>query len=230
MTRPICFLALALMIIPLAPALAGDLRPPSFRFRPWTTVAGWDFLTEQNIFSIQPDANVPLWIGDAKEALQVKFPEGAQYPSAALFGDVRYSHANGGGYFGGSFGDGGVVFVVPNWLEVFDFQFVRLQVIYQGLEPPTTVVGYAGIPGDPGGNGETRIVRVPVSDPSLPPGTAAFYEEWWMSPSSTWQQVVVFLPAETILLEVVIDSMNGKLEPVFEDGFEPGDISPWRPH
>ncbi len=215
------------MILMVPAVQAGDLRPPHYRFEPWSTVAGWDFLTDQEIYSIRPDADVPLWIGDAADPLQDKFQSEAPYPSAALFGDVRYTPAHGGAYFGGFAGNNGIVFVVPNWLKAFEFTQLRVQVTYQGTEPPTTVVGYQGIPGNSNANKEIPIARVPVQDPSLPPGSSFFYEDWLLSPSSTWQQVVVFVPEETLILHVVIDTVSVSPPGIFEDDFEPGDISPW---
>ncbi|MEM7352835.1 MAG: hypothetical protein AAF657_18715 [Acidobacteriota bacterium] len=227
MNRHLCILALALVVLSEAPALADDLRPPTYRFDPFSTVAGWDFLTEQ-VDLIRPDANVPLWSGDAADLLQEKFEASAPYPTAARFGDVSYTHNLGGGYTGGSAGDGGLVFVVPNYLQSLPYKRLRLQVTYQGPEPPTTVVGYAGIPGSQVDIKQASIERTPVNDPSLAPANSFFYEDWLIFPSPTWEQVVVFLPAETILLGVVIDTVIESPPPIFEDGFEPADVEPWR--
>ena len=228
MNRHPSLLTCVLTLILAVPTLGDDLRPPDYRSKPLSTVAGWDFLTDQERHMIRPDANVPLWVGDAAGVLQEKFQPDGPYPSAALIGDASYTYAQGGGYVGGSMGDGGIVFVVPNWLETSPVQRMRLrlQVTYQGEEPPTTVVGYSDFPGTSVEVTETIIARVPVKDPSLPPGSAFFYEDWLVTPSPAWEQVVVFLPPETQLLQVVIDTVI-EILPIFENGFEPGEVTPW---
>jgi len=222
MTRQLCILAFAFLLFSAVPVFGDDLQPPDYRFKPWSTVAGWDFLTDQDTRSIPPDGNVPLRIGDA-EPLQETFPAGAPYPSASTFGDVRFTEALGGGYIGGSSGDNGIVFIVPNWFQNLMYTRLRLQVTYLGAQPPTTVVGYSGVPGDPRGISEINFKRVPFLDPSLPPNSSFFYEDWGILPSSNWEQVVVFIPEETILLQVVIDTVMEVLPPFFEDGYETGD-------
>ena len=230
MNRILRSLTLILLSLSALPALANDLRPPFYRFDPLSTVAGWDFLTDQDVRSIRPDADVPLVVGDVATALNDKFPGGAPYPSAATFGSIDYTDDQGGGYFGNLPGERGLVFVVPNFFENQPLKRLRLQVTYQGDQPPTAVVGYQGIPGTSKDIEELPVVRVPVLDPSLAPGTGYFYEDWLFYSSSQWEQVVVFLPEETTLLHVVIDTAIES--PVnywiFEDQFESGEMPPWK--
>lgn len=227
MNRQLCILALALFAFSGHPTFAEDLQPPKYRFEPFSTVAGWDFLTEQ-VDWIRPDANVPLWVGDSAGLLQEKFGANAPFPAAAPFGDVSYIHDLGGGYVGGSSGDGGLVFVIPNHLEGLPIKRLRVQVTYQGAEPPTAVEGYEGIPGSSIDTHELQVRRVPVNDPRLAPGNAFFYDDWLIHPSPTWEQVFVFLPTKTILLAVVIDSVMETPPSIFEMEFEPRDTAPWR--
>ncbi len=223
MIRQRSLLTFALLIFLVVPAFAGDLRPADYRFKPLSTVAGWDFLTDQDVYLIRPDADVPLWIGDAAEPLKDKFPAGAPYPSASVFGDVMYTPAYGGGYFADSPGENGLIFIVPNWLVSSPFKRLRLQVTYLGTQPPTTVIGYAGISGSPNTVERLTIKRVPIHGITLPPDSGFFYEDWIFSSSPTWEQVVVFIPEETILLQVVIDTVIEPPASIFDDEFEPGD-------
>ena len=229
MNRTLSPLALILLSLLAVPTLANDLRPPDYRFEPLSTVAGWDFLTDQDVLSIRPDGDVPLVVGDTAPVLNTEFPRGAPYPSAATFGSLDYTYDQNGGYFGYLPGERGLVFVVPNHFEEKTFKRLRLQVTYQGDQPPTTVVGYQGIPGTSKDVLEIPMVRVPVQDPGLAPGTEYFYEDWLLFPSSQWEQVVVFLPEETILLHVVIDTVidEPSSDGLFEDQFEPGGVAPW---
>ena len=229
MTRASIILACVAWSLSTLPVSAADLRPPSYRFEHHSTAAGWAFSTDHSTNRIPPDANVPLLLGDVHEILDGKFPLGASYPSASTFGDVDFTYDNGGGYFGGALGDGGVVFVMPNEFEVLPDQRLRIQVMFQGPEPPVAVVGYAGIPGTPVGLKEIRAQRAPVQDPSLPAGSNYFFEDWGIYPSATWYQVIIRLPAETVLQHVVIDSLSlDEHDVIFDDEFEPRDLMPWQ--
>ena len=230
MTRVLSLLSLISLSLLAVPTLANDLRPPVYRFDPLSTVAGWDFLTDQDVFSIRPDADVPLVIGESAPLLDAAFPAGAPYPSAATFGSIDYTYDQNGGYFGSLPGQRGLVFVVPSFLEDQLLKRLRLQVTYQGAQPPTAVVGYQGIPGTSKDVEVLPVTRVPVQDPSLAPGTEYFYEDWRFFSTSDWEQVVIFLPEETILLHVVIDTVieNVATHWIFDDQFEPGEIGPWK--
>ncbi len=233
MSRQHGLLTFALLTLLVVPAFAGDLRPPDYRFDPLSTVAGWDFLTDQDLYSIRPDADMPLWIGDAAEPLKDKFPAGAPYPSAAIFGDVAYTPDNGGGYFASSSGENGLVFIVPNWLQPWmeeePFKVMRLQVTYQGAKPPTAAVGYEGIPGSPTEIVVAPFARVPVNDASLPAGASFFYEDWLFSSSPAWEQVIVLIPEETIILHVVIDTVAVWPSLKISDLPDFLEIGPWPP-
>ncbi|MCG8457851.1 MAG: hypothetical protein MI919_16365 [Holophagales bacterium] len=211
-----------------APLQADDLFPPDYRFDPLSTVAGWDFLTEQNPDAILPDdPAVPLVVGDAKPLLDSAFPAGAPHPSGALFGDVEYS---AGGYRGGPGGDGGIVFNVPNWIDQEPEKRLRLQITYRGVEPPTAVFGFLGVPGTSDGVEELFVERRAATDPSLPPGASYFFEDWKMFPNPDWEQVVVFLPEGSFVDQVVIDTVSGPLTIptlIFRDGFESGNTARW---
>ncbi len=224
MHRPICYLGLMLCTLttPIE-VLAGDLLPPAERFKEFSTVAGWDFITDQDIHQIHPDANVPLIIGDAEPLLRAKFPSEAQYPLAWAYGDVSYTPDHGGGYFSGS-PDAAMVFTIPSYLYVELFTEVRLQVVYLGEEaPPTTVTGYFDIQGEPGPEEEV-IHRLPASDPTLPAGSSYFYEDWWIPYGPPWLQVVVHLPEGTTLLHVVIDTYASSAWWIFDDGYKDGEF------
>lgn len=209
---------------------AHDLRPPDYRGEERSTVAGWDFLTEQDPDNIQPDdPEVPLVVGDAAPLLDAAFPAGAPHPSGAVFGDVTYVN-NLGGYRGGEQGDGGIVFNVPNWIDEEPEKRLRLQVTYRGAEPPTLVFGFLGVPGSSDGVEEVFIERIHVEDESLPADSFYFYEDWQMFPNPDWEQVVVFLPEGTFVDQVVIDSVSAELTEsplIFRDGMESGDLSAW---
>ena len=206
MHRTICCLGFLLVtLVTPFEALAGDLLPPAERFKEFSTVAGWDFVTDQNIYRIRPDANVPLVVGDAEPQLRAEYPSEAHYPLAWTYGDVSYTPDHGGGYFSAS-PDSAMVFTIPSNLDVELFTEVRLQVVYLGEEaPPTTVTGYVNFQGEPGPI-EKVTQRLPATDPSLPAGSSFFFEDWWIPFPSPWLQVVVHLPEGTTLLHVVIDT------------------------
>ncbi len=222
MYRPIYSLIL-IALIAAAPSSADDLKPPDYRDLPKALVAGWDFLTDQDIYAIRPDAiDVPLRVGDAAQPLHDKFPARGPYPLASTFGDLIYTEEYGGGYYSISSGENGLVFTIPGWLEPSPRQELRVQVAFQGEPPMIAVKGLLGIPGNTLEVQELPIMRVPLPEPFLPPGSSFIYEDWLLSPSPTWQQVFIFLPTETFLLSVTIDTLTGT-HPLFENGYEDGE-------
>ena len=216
-------LLLLILLLTAFPSFADDLKPPDYRDLPLALVAGWDFLTDQDIHSIRPDAtDVPLRVGDASLPLQDVFPAKGPYPLAQVFGDLIFVEEYGGGYYSISSGDNGLVFTIPGWLNPSPRQELRVQVAFQGREPIVAVKGFLGIPGNTSEVEELAIMRVPVPEPFLPPGSSFIYEDWLLSPSPTWQQVFIFLPEETFLLSVTIDTFVGS-HPIFENQYEEGD-------
>lgn len=223
MSRRVLIVA-ALLLVPMAyVASADDLRPPDYRFKQYSTVAGWDFIWEENLQPLKPDdPQTPLIVGDAVAALQELYPIDVGYPAASSFGELVYSPDSGGGYFKQPYGAGGLVFTIPGWLNIEPLfrQRLRVQVTHQGPAPLVKVRGYGSLSLDPAGPFEFREKSVGVADPSLPQGASFFYEDWgFRSMAPQWTQVIVYIPDETILLQVVIDTVL-ETDPIFDDDYE----------
>lgn len=179
--------------------LADDLNPP-----PWTrsgasnrsTSAEWDF-DEDGTNPLLPDGNtVPLIVGDYNTQLDTQFPGGAPHPSGNAV-NLTYT---GSGFRNEGTALGTLAFNVPNWIDLEPFKWLRLQVTYSGDAPTTQVTGDKG--------------RIDVTEELLAtvPGTAGqlqyFYQDWILRPNPNWEQVVLFVPPQTFIDQVVIDSIS----------------------
>ncbi len=215
-----------------ATALADDLNPPAYRGINRSTSAEWDFNTDQPNPKIQPDGSeVALVVGDMAPALNGAFPASAPHPSCSRSGGVSWTTVAGDtGYLGGPAGTGAIACNVPNWFDSEPEKQVRIQVTYSGTRPTTAIFGFLGVPGTSSTVEEVFIQRVSDTAQVLPSGASYFYEDWRLFPNPDWEQVVVFLPADTFLHQLVIDTVSGPLSgdlPIFNDGFETGDTSRW---
>ncbi len=194
-------------LLATVPSFADDLNPPAYRGQARSTSAEWDFRTApSNPNKILPDGEVPLVEGNYAPTLAAAFPGGAPYPSGTPFGPILYSPFSGGGWLAGG-SQAGIAFHVPNWIDQEPEKRLRVQVTYKGKAPGIRVFGFLGVSG---GSTVLEVLQQRIADTSslLPAGADYFLEDWKMFPNPDWEQVVVDVPQDTTLLQVVIDTVS----------------------
>ena len=112
-------------------------------------------------------------------------------------------------YLAGTSGQSGLVFNVPNGIDLEPVKYLRLQVTYSGQEPGTRLFGFVGgVPGTSDGVIVESVGRAPIANPDVPQGMSYFYEDWQIFPNPDWEQVVIDMFPGTFIDQVVIDTIS----------------------
>jgi len=188
---------------------ADDLNPPPWRGQPWTTVAEWEFL-QPAPGPLFPDGTTPAVVGDGLG------PTGA--PTATPGGALTWfpSYDGDGAWIGtGPPGqDGYLDLVIPNWIDPFPFKLIWLQMTIQpqGSNPPrphvdtVTAVDPTGIQG---------ITRLGVIENLIDPLNNIIHrtEVWQIRPNPDWERILVAIPADSYVDQIVCDTISFIPEP-----------------
>lgn len=179
-------------------ALADDLTPPPWqRGGPLTTSAEWDFLQGSPI--TPPDGNsVPTVIGDGGGPGAV--------PTATAGAGMNWIPFDG---TGGWIGPGDMIFDIPNWIDNEPFKLIWIQMTYQdnpatGFPGVTSIIATDPLP--------TSVAFLGLTDIPFPgttvPGLRYRLERWEIRPNPDFERIVVTLPADSVLSQVVIDTIS----------------------
>lgn len=182
---------------------ADDLFPPPWRGDPLTTVAEWEFAADTGLFNpIAPDGNsVPTAVGDGGNG------QGGTGPIATPIGDLVWDPWDGDGAWISQTG-GDLIFDIPNWIDTEPFKLISVQITMmpQGSNPPRPMV--ASVTGnDPTGPVTSQLIDVFETQPDIN-GIILRQEHWAMFPNPDNEQIVINLPADTLVDQVVIDTIS----------------------
>jgi len=195
--------ALAIATCTAAITNADDLNPPPWRGGALSVQAEWDWAQQPGNFFFMPPDTFSIVSGTGDPAVG---PNGEfLYPGFDTHAEVdllsNWTWDPMGGLFPHVPGGAGIAFNVQNWVDQEPEKLIRIQVAFLdlGLGAPTTdwVIGYI----EP--NGVFPGVQTGVYNE---PGY--WYEDWIIQPNPDWEQIALHVPQDTILLQVVIDTIS----------------------
>jgi MYXO-CTERM domain-containing protein len=201
----------ALIVCALSgPLAADDISPPGYRGGPLSVEAEWEFLISpsnlpppQSWTFILPDTFSSVG-GSGGETLYGGFATHADAVSAANWNWVI---GDGDGGLTPVFTTGAfIAFNVQNWVDVEPEKLLRVQVTYSGAVSPTitNVLAWDDVANNPpiGVPAPSMLLGHVNVDPNH------FYEDWSIMPNPDWEQIEIFVPFNTILDEVYIDTIS----------------------
>lgn len=196
-----CAALTAVMLI--SSAAADDMFPPPWRGDPLTTVAEWEFSSSTPLGApISPDGNsVPTAMGDGGNGV------GGSDPIATPFGDLMWSAFDGDGAWISLTG-GEIFFDIPNWIDDEPFKLISVQITMmpQGGNPPRPmIVSVTG--NDPTGPVTSQLIDVFETPPDID-GIVLRQEHWALFPNPDNERIIINLPADTLVDQVVIDTIS----------------------
>jgi hypothetical protein len=185
-----------------APSSADDLFPPPWRGGPLTTVAEWDFSTDTGLNNpLAPDGtSVPTVVGDGGNG------QGGTGPLATPMGDLVWDPVFNGSWISRSGGE--IIFDIPNWIDNEPFKLISVQITMQpqGSNPPRPmVVSVTGT--DPTGPVTCSLIDVFETPPDID-GIILRQEHWALFPNPDYEQIIINLPQDTVVAQVVIDTIS----------------------
>jgi len=205
----------AAIFVPAELAIADDLLPPPWRGLPLTTLAEWEFLSPAN--PALPDGAIPPVIGDGL---------GGNPPLANMTPFLSWDPFDGdGAWIGvGSPLDppGQIIIDLPNWIDNEPLKLVQIQMTVQGffrIEPDGTATLVAPhvdsiVAYDPSGPTNSMLVQVYPPIPVNPTnGTFLRTELWKIQPNPDYERIVINVPSDTLVDQLVIDTISFVPEP-----------------
>lgn len=198
-------IAVAVSTLSLSSALADDLFPPPWRGDPLTTVAEWDFFSDTGLGnSVLPDGvTVPPVVGDGGNA------QGTGDPLVTPIGDLVWDPWDGDGAWISNSG-GELIFDIPNWIDLEPVKLISVQITMQpqGSNPPrpevTSVTGFDSVSPVV----TSQLIDIFETPPDIN-GIVLRQEHWAMFPNPDYEQIVITLPPDTLVDQVVIDTISG---------------------
>jgi hypothetical protein len=193
-------LVLATVAMATAQAMADDFAPPAWRgsSAPYQTLQAWDFLTSAN--PVQPDdPTIAPIVGD-----------GGGSPMATM-NNMHWESGNGDGGWIANSSNGGIIQLdIPNWVDQEPRKLLRIQTTFQGSAEPL-VLSVSGIdPSVPAG-----VVGEPLDSP-VTVSAGQVYEDWFMQPNPDRETVLLLVPADVLLDQIVVDTISTAIpEPAF---------------
>ncbi|GAB4519503.1 MAG: hypothetical protein Tsb0013_23330 [Phycisphaerales bacterium] len=191
-----CF---ALIMFAGAPALADDFAPPEFRGGPRSVYAEWDFSTPFTSVDIFPE--VFTAVDGPGGTLNMGFQTKAELSAT---GDWLWVQdpldPMDGGITPSSMDEGAsLAFKIQNYIDLEPEKLIRIQFTYQGLPP--IIAGMTGFFPD----GQSDGVRI---GGTIFPNEQQYFDNWIITPNPWWELIEVIVPANTVLDQVVIDTIS----------------------
>ena len=208
-------LLLVAAIIPAAAAMADDLLPPPWRGQPLTTLAEWEFLSPAN--PTPPDGTIVPVVGNG----------GGGGPLASIGGPILWDPFDGdGAWIGNAPAPGGppgqISLDIPNWIDTMPLKWVQIQMTVQRYfdttDPlnPVLVTPYVDSISafDPSGPTSSMLIQVLPELPVNPTDGTFLRTEWWkIVPNPDNERIVINVPVDTLVDEIVVDTISFVPEP-----------------
>lgn len=192
-----CFMCVCIVgLVGLQIAQADDLNPPPWRGAPLTTFSHWDFLTPNTPF---PDGAPAPVIGNSGGA-----PTFTPGPNVTWEPGTDAS----GEWVGGP-GGGTLTFQIPNWIDDLPVKLLQIQMTYFEIHNSGLTVSNINAV-DP--LGITLVQQTGTTTSTIPNGPHLGWEQrteqWTILPNPDSETITVFLPAENLLTQIVIDTIS----------------------
>jgi PEP-CTERM motif len=191
-------------------AVADDLFPAPWRGDPLSTVAEWEFLGP--LTPAPPDGTTPPIIGDGLG------PGGI--PTATMFGFITHfpSYDGDGAWLGSGPTPGSLGFIellIPNWIDQEPVKLIQIQMTIQpqGGNPLRPFV-QSILASDPAGIDD--VTRLNISEILIDPLNNIFHrtETWRIRPNPDWERILIAVPSDTYVDQIVVDTISTVPEPV----------------
>lgn len=167
-----------------APALADDFAPPSWRGDPLSTLYAWEFATNAN--PLDPDGSPPMVAGDYG-------------PLEATINGLTWIQGDGDGAWVCAGNGGSVILDLPNWVDLEEIKYIRVQVTFGSVAPTVSVSAMDF--GNETYIDHGRDERVIVDSTHL-------YEDWYIMPNPNWEQIAIAVPVGGSIDEIVVDTIS----------------------
>ncbi|MEX2169874.1 MAG: hypothetical protein WD851_11235 [Pirellulales bacterium] len=212
--RPGIAILLAASLLGATNVHADDLLPPPWRGQPLTTLTEWEFASAAN--PTPPDGTIPSVIGDG----------GGGGPLASIFGLVQWDPFDGDGAWIGTGTPttlpGQIILDLPNWIDTEPLKLIQIQMtvqryIRQNTDGTTELITphVASIDAfDPTGPTSSMLLQVLpelIVDPLN--GTFLRTELWKIQPNPDYERIVLNVPVDTLIDQLVIDTISRVPEP-----------------
>lgn len=194
-------LALVLMAI-VTPAMADDFAPPEYRGWPLSYTAEWDVFTN-GTFGTGIYTDAESFTDDYDDPSTYLYNGFGTHIDFGPEGTWSLTPPEGGGFHNTT--DATFQASVVNWVDLMPEKWLRIQVTFNDVllnGPPvvTGVTGYSPVSGD------GPHLSIPVA--SVPVDSTHFYEDWIIIPNPDWEAIEFFLPAGTIVEQLIIDTVS----------------------
>jgi hypothetical protein len=175
------------LVFTAAYALADDLTPPSYRGDPLSVHGHWNLIPGTNIL----DLTAASWVDDADPATTL-------HPlpfSNPVHPDSTHQYQ----------------FQLPNWIDTMPIKYMRVQLTWlNNLNPPISVTSQAL-----DGNNSIAGVITYVSPVQVDPASIKAYQYYDLTfhPNPDFERVNIQMNADSVLSQVVIDTVSTIPEP-----------------
>jgi hypothetical protein len=193
---------------------ADDLRPPSWRGLPRTTLAEWEFLTP--LSPTAPDGTILPVVGNG----------GGGGPLATIQGPMFHDNTfdPDGVWIGvGAPTDppGQIVLDIPNWIDTEPLKLIQIQMTVQQFELPnpdgsTQIVTpfVESIDASDMQAGPVIGMRISVNTIDLMLNNLFHRTELWrIRPNPDYERIVINVPTDTLVDQIVVDTISFVPEP-----------------